>query len=591
MKLQWSRFLLLGCALALVSSSGVNAGNAKKKKKDNFQVKEYGVTKGKEINSGFFFYNGHYVDAPYRVSRKGLGIFINGRLVYWSVPARPAEEPLRKDPGLPKGLKKSAGFDDVREHRWRKLKYLFDNYSDAEARKRYIQYLRKLPPVRLVKRLSETDIEVVLFNGSKRRVGVEWYDLEELTKDDVLSSLRRDRQRYEDHLIKHRAILFFLKPSHEMLLWPEDVVIKLPVLIKSMRSKKNEREKMADLIKLGLYEMLPRMNMDHVFDVFGAGRALRPLFNDFQASKQLDERLRAFVKTGYREYLRQKRSQEKREAAASERRAAASRRREAQKAKEAKARFHNGLIKACEERRVPIIKGYSLLLHCRETELLPYEPLRAYAVLVSRSDENNLRFPRPFPYCHIWIASKSAKKLSKVPIEAPIVSRKRLTVAPAKLNISAKGHFGFWAMLTTDPLTDKSLFEAVDTYELQLRFAVPRLETLVSNKVLIKVRKPKTASEIKGMKLLTDKQIREHFYSFTGTQGIRDLLKLARLNPPTRYNQHAADLLGRYHNHNDLRELGCAFDAAKLMRLWKYRAGDTWIQYLAGAKQADEDFW
>ncbi|MBN1766025.1 MAG: hypothetical protein JW860_12255 [Sedimentisphaerales bacterium] len=38
---------------------------------------KYGVTEGDEINSGFVFIEGKYVEPPYRISRRGLSLYVN----------------------------------------------------------------------------------------------------------------------------------------------------------------------------------------------------------------------------------------------------------------------------------------------------------------------------------------------------------------------------------------------------------------------------------------------------------------------------------------------------------------------------------
>jgi hypothetical protein len=46
-----------------------------------------GVTRGEPLDSGFFFYEGEYVEPPYRVDRRGIDVLVNGRPVYrWSPP-------------------------------------------------------------------------------------------------------------------------------------------------------------------------------------------------------------------------------------------------------------------------------------------------------------------------------------------------------------------------------------------------------------------------------------------------------------------------------------------------------------------------
>jgi len=44
-------------------------------------VDEFGITTGRTINNGFVFVDGQYVEAPYILSRRGLGLYVNGRKI------------------------------------------------------------------------------------------------------------------------------------------------------------------------------------------------------------------------------------------------------------------------------------------------------------------------------------------------------------------------------------------------------------------------------------------------------------------------------------------------------------------------------
>ena len=69
----------------------------------------HGETSGEEINSGFVFYNGKYVEAPYRVERRDLAVFINGIQIRRGLKWPPRDLRVNEDPGMPDGVTSAGG--------------------------------------------------------------------------------------------------------------------------------------------------------------------------------------------------------------------------------------------------------------------------------------------------------------------------------------------------------------------------------------------------------------------------------------------------------------------------------------------------
>jgi len=87
-------------------------------------VKELGGITGTSINSGFIFIDGRYLDAPYIVSRKGLGIFVNDVFVKKSaVQWPPVDMRVKEDPGFPSldGITENTTFDEFTKKCWAQL--------------------------------------------------------------------------------------------------------------------------------------------------------------------------------------------------------------------------------------------------------------------------------------------------------------------------------------------------------------------------------------------------------------------------------------------------------------------------------------
>ena len=143
----------------------------------SLHIDEFGVYKRGPIKSWeFFFYNGEYVASPYVIERRGLGIFINDKMV-----TKPIEWPVkfpeiydgRKDPGeLPK-LTEEDDFDTrlpsgekVIEFIEHKQDYYHHYYPEEEAIEKTIELYKSLPFVK----------KIIEFDKKKRKIRVECND-------------------------------------------------------------------------------------------------------------------------------------------------------------------------------------------------------------------------------------------------------------------------------------------------------------------------------------------------------------------------------------------------------------------------------
>ena len=78
-------------------------------------AEEFGTTVGSPINKGFVFFDGHYLDAPYIVTRKGLAIVINDKMLEPPIRLAREETPSRDvDPEIPPEISRETSlYDDV----------------------------------------------------------------------------------------------------------------------------------------------------------------------------------------------------------------------------------------------------------------------------------------------------------------------------------------------------------------------------------------------------------------------------------------------------------------------------------------------
>lgn len=252
--------------------------------KDLLRVRDFGTTAGKPIEKGFVFYNGRYIDAPYAVVRRGLGIFIDDALIcrptQWPRPSLAQEN----DPNLPEWITQNSAFEDVRDHLVRKYHYLIPHYSEKEAITKYVEHIRNLPCVKDLKFTTESSIEVTTFSGEVwpielsssflRRTQRMKYD-----KNSVLQRTEAKRKYYEDGLL--RGDCFFIFDGGEITLPVSAVVERLPDVVQILRSPKTTAEKFEEFQKLSLpisKESFPT------------------LVTDFYASQQLEGRLSELTK-------------------------------------------------------------------------------------------------------------------------------------------------------------------------------------------------------------------------------------------------------------------------------------------------------
>ena len=128
-------------------------------KQDKAMLKEYGITTGKPIDSGFVFFDGKYIEAPYVVSRRGGEVYINEQLVCRT--AGDDRPPLMAHPEnatLPAGIDKNTSLYDERmgEYFRNRRAAVQAVHTPAEEAKIMEAEFRKLPFVKEA-RLDDKD--------------------------------------------------------------------------------------------------------------------------------------------------------------------------------------------------------------------------------------------------------------------------------------------------------------------------------------------------------------------------------------------------------------------------------------------------
>jgi len=180
------------------------------------RVEEFGRSAGAPVDAGFLFLGGRYVEAPYTVSREGLGVFVNGEMVQaplrWPLPPLPSGE---TDPELPAGITRETSlYDDLlKDYLFEKLAYAEAHMSPEGERDFLEQAIRQLPCVKEADLDAErpSSLHVTTFRGESstlllrpvRRMPAG------RSREDVLQRAESGRQRLETGLAGGRCLFVF----------------------------------------------------------------------------------------------------------------------------------------------------------------------------------------------------------------------------------------------------------------------------------------------------------------------------------------------------------------------------------------------
>lgn len=250
----------------------------------------FGTTEGEPVTTGFVFFDGCYLPAPYKVSRFGVGVYVNDRRLPGSPGWPPADSDVDDaDPGLPPGLTRKSSFKDLEfkdkpGDSWdRKKGRWFDrHFPPDESRKRSIQYYKDLPFVAKV----ELDpapfiLKVATYSGE-----IQYIDIGSEpayvppTKAEILKEAERIRTRLETRLQKGDCFFMFTTGG-ELSFGKAKAAKDLGLMVDVLSSQRKASEKIDLLERMSI--LPPSAKMFHV------------LVTKFQASEQLKDRVAQLV--------------------------------------------------------------------------------------------------------------------------------------------------------------------------------------------------------------------------------------------------------------------------------------------------------
>jgi hypothetical protein len=252
-------------------------------------VELFGTNEGKPVDLGFLFYEGRYVEAPYRVSRRGVGLYVNDIRFpgsgFW-----PPDDWEDKDADPPPGLTRNSKWSDLyfkdgRGH-WDsiKLNWLKRHHKPEEASRLYVQHLKELPFIAKVEVVSRNQLKITTHGGEIiNTIGLAEAPWFPPTKEQVLEGVEYRRRRLERRLQEGDCILMFESGS-EISFGQQRAARELPVVAEILSSNRTAAEKGDLLERIGIWE---------------PGPTWMKLVTNFQPSAQLAERARALAeKTG-----------------------------------------------------------------------------------------------------------------------------------------------------------------------------------------------------------------------------------------------------------------------------------------------------
>jgi hypothetical protein len=231
------------------------------------KTENFGEESGKPIEKGFLFYYGRYIESPYIVSRKGLGVFINDVLVRKPIQWSLGNVGSEVDPKTPVWITKNSVFDDYRGLLVEKFQYLSSHFSEDEAQKKYLEFLHTLPFVESLK-YSEKDqiVEIKTFIGETipMTLSSSFIERNDKNKNSVLQNIKIVKENLENSL--SRGACLFLFDGYEATMSNEFVNEKLGDIVQILNSQKSINEKKEQLKQLNF--SIPEKNISELIANF-----------------------------------------------------------------------------------------------------------------------------------------------------------------------------------------------------------------------------------------------------------------------------------------------------------------------------------
>jgi hypothetical protein len=270
----------------LPTLSTVTAANSES---ERLQIPLLGKTEGVPVTNGFVFVDGKYLDIPYVVSRRGLGLFINDQLVedFVGSLSRPQAPPrkIKSDPIRPSSIsKETSRYDKVLlEYLGQKQQYLLQDHDEKTVVRLMADCYADLPCVSKVE-LTDNPNAIMITWASGQSVRTHIFPPTrkpiEGKPAELAKELEQIRASYEERL--KLGDFYILGEGGRITGTAAGAKGLLPVLVPALRSAKTSA---------AVYQTLKAAGIDSVPETHCEG-----LFKNFSPSPQLDERVQNLMK-------------------------------------------------------------------------------------------------------------------------------------------------------------------------------------------------------------------------------------------------------------------------------------------------------
>ncbi len=216
---------------------------------------------GEPITNGFLFFDGKYIEPPYRVSSSNGAIYVNGLWGRGVGGWPPKDWSVDELPELPTNITEKSTLDDLARgttiengYLPQVMRYYHMRYQEKEATRRVIETVRALPFIATVKRGSgdsEDSVTVRTTNGDSfgMQVGVtgnEYYLRPPPKKESVIKKVERFRRKRAG-ILKGGGALFLFSNLDWKDMPGQQAEKHLPVLVDIATSSGTVKEKISEL--------------------------------------------------------------------------------------------------------------------------------------------------------------------------------------------------------------------------------------------------------------------------------------------------------------------------------------------------------
>ena len=245
------------------------------------KIDEYGTGPTISVNKGYVFIDGRYIDLPYTLQRRGLGVYLNGKLI--GIPPSSPEFSVSGDSDvlLPKSVNGESSWldDEVRGYLANKHRYLTSHYNEEESRKLMKQVMQDLPFVTEVKQ-DDRDSNIVYVKTTEGMT----IPCSLAASTGRSSDAQRNHKESIDKTVVHykqileRGACYIISgTTGKTILSHVNLHIKLPTLVEVLNSSESFKSKQSKIKQVS--DAIPE-------------RVIRSFIGNFKDNTQLNSRIK-----------------------------------------------------------------------------------------------------------------------------------------------------------------------------------------------------------------------------------------------------------------------------------------------------------